>query len=84
MRNDLADIGALVNAASTHPLPIEEVLARLGTAMQLHIAYLARRKRRHIHTPTDVQMEQEIEALASAIHHLQQHAREHKEQTDHA
>jgi hypothetical protein len=84
MRNDPADVVALVNAASTHPLPVDEVLARLGTAMQLHIAYLARRERRHIHTPTDVQMELEIEGLASAIHHLQRYAREQKEQPDHA
>ena len=84
MRNEPVDVDAPLNAASTHPLPIDEVLARLGTAIQLHIAYLARRERRHIHTPTDVQMEQEIEGLASAIHHLQHYARAHKEQTDHA
>ncbi len=62
---------ALLNAASAHPLAIDEVIARLGAALQRRLNYLAYRQRQNRQTAYDEALEGELEALASAIHYLQ-------------
>lgn len=65
------DALALLNAASTHPLPLDEVIARLGAALQRNLTYLAYRQRRNRRTAYDELLEQELEAIATAIDYLQ-------------
>ncbi len=65
------DALALLNAASSNPLPLDEVVTRLGAAIQRHLNYLAYRQRRNRQTAYDEALEQELEAIASAIHYLQ-------------
>jgi hypothetical protein len=62
----------LLNEVRAHPLPREEVIARLGAALQRNLNYLAYRARRRRSTAYDEVLEQELEAIASAIHYLQQ------------
>jgi hypothetical protein len=66
------DVVLLLNAASASPLPRQEVIARLGAALQRNLGYLAYRKRRGRQTAYDAALEQELEAVASAVHYLQQ------------
>lgn len=61
----------LLNEANAHPLPLDEVLARLGATLQRNLNYLAYRARRNRQTAYDEALEQELEAIACAIHYLQ-------------
>lgn len=66
------DALGLLHTASAHPLPREEIVTRLGAALQRNLNYLAYRARRHRQTAYDEVLEQEIEAIASALLYLQQ------------
>lgn len=61
-------------AARANPLPREEVIIRLGAALRRNLNYLAYRERRGRQTAYDEVLEQELEAIASAICYLQQEA----------
>jgi hypothetical protein len=71
MRNTTDGV-AFLNAVSASPLPREEVIARLGTAIRRHLNDLAHRERRGWQAAYDEVLEQELEAIASAIHSWQQ------------
>jgi hypothetical protein len=62
---------ALLNEAHAHSLPLDEVVTRLGAALQRNLNYLAYRARRNRRTAYDEALEQESEVIASAIHYLQ-------------
>jgi hypothetical protein len=72
MPRETTDVVAVLNAARDNPLPREEVLARLGEALQRHLSYWTYRQRRGVHTPYVDALKSDIEAIANAIHYLQQ------------
>lgn len=67
-----ADGVVVLNKARATPLPHEEVLTRLGAALQRNLTYLNRRERWGHPTAYDELLEQEREAIARAIHSVQQ------------
>jgi hypothetical protein len=76
MRETTDVVGELLRAASANPLPREEVLARLGAALQRNLNYLHRRARRGTRTAYDEALESDLEAIASAMHYLGKEGRQ--------
>ncbi len=62
----------LLSAANANPLPREEVIARLKVAIRRNLTFTHRRDRRGGQSVYDEVVMQELEAIASAIHYLQQ------------
>jgi hypothetical protein len=61
----------LIEAARQHPLAVDEVVVRLGQLLRRDFNYKAYRRRNGQYTAYDEVLEQSMEAVASAIVHLQ-------------
>jgi hypothetical protein len=65
------ELEQLLQAARANPLSLEEVVVRLGQALRHNLNYLAYRQLRKRQTAYDEVLEQELEAIASALLYLQ-------------